>query len=295
MIEDDSADAFVSHRALLFTVAYEFLGSAADAEDVVQDTWLRWAGADTKTVRNPRAYLVKTAARLALNRLRTLARRKEDYVGRWLPEPVSTAPDAAERVELASRVSLAKMVVLESLGPTERAVFVLREVFSFGYDEIADIVDKSNAATRRIASRARRHVAERRPHSEASPEEARAAVASFERAVATGDLQGLLDVLAPSVVLVADGGGVARAALRPIVDAGPVARYMLGALGKATVVVRATPITVNATPGLRISVDGRADAVIGFDVVDGRIAGIFVVRNPEKLTHVGAATAFSFA
>ncbi|GAA3080228.1 hypothetical protein GCM10020000_77600 [Streptomyces olivoverticillatus] len=193
------------------------LGSAADAEDVLQETWLRWAGVDLGAVRDRRAYLVRITTRQALSRLRTLGRRKESYVGSWLPEPLLTAPDVADDVELADSVSMAMLLVLETLAPTERAVFVLREVFDLGYDEIAEAVDKSPAAVRQIAHRARAHVAARRPRGVVSPTETRDALDAFQRAAETGDLQGLLDILAPDVVLMGDGGGVKKAVLRPIV------------------------------------------------------------------------------
>ena len=218
-------DPFVAHRSLLFTVAYEMLGSAADAEDVVQETWLRWAdlGAAARAdVRDPRAYLVRIVTRQALNRLRTLARRREEYVGEWLPEPLLTSPDVAEDVELAESVSFAMLTVLETLGPTERAVFVLREVFETPYDEIAEAVGKTPAAVRQIAHRAREHVAARRPRVQVSLAEQEAVVERFLAAVRGGDLQGLLDVLAPDVVAVADGGGVVTAARRPVQGAARV-------------------------------------------------------------------------
>src|SRR5918912_2204008 len=172
-------DPFVTHRSLLFTVAYEMLGSAADAEDIVQDTWLRWADVDRAEVRDPRAYLVRIVTRQALNRLRTLARRREDYVGEWLPEPLLTSPDVAEDAELAESVSMAMLTVLETLGPTERAVLVLHEVFDVPYDEIAEAVGKSAAAVRQIAHRAREHVAARRPRTTVSRTEQRRAVERF--------------------------------------------------------------------------------------------------------------------
>ena len=202
-----ATDAFVAHRNLLFTVAYELLGSAADAEDVLQETWLRWVKVDLAQVRDPRAYLVRITARQSLNRLRTMARRKEAYVGPWLPEPLLTAPDVAEDVELAESVSLALLLVLETLSPTERAVFVLRDVFDLSYDEIAAAIEKSSAAVRQIAHRARQHIEDRRPRRAVSARQARAVVDAFQRAVATSDLQGLLDVLAPDVVLVGTGWG----------------------------------------------------------------------------------------
>ena len=205
---DAATEAFLAHRNLLFTVAYEMLGSAADAEDVLQETWLRWAGVDLEMVRDQRAYLVRITTRQALGRLRTLRRRKESYIGPWLPEPLLTSPDVAEDVELADSVSMAMLLVLETLTPTERAVFVLREVFDVGYDEIAEAVDKTPATVRQIARRARAHVAARRPRGLASSAQARDALKAFRRATETGDLQSLLDLLAPDVVFLGDGGGV---------------------------------------------------------------------------------------
>jgi RNA polymerase sigma-70 factor (ECF subfamily) len=214
---DPATEAFLAYRNLLFTVAYEMLGSAADAEDVLQETWLRWAGVDLGTVRDQRAYLVRITTRQALGRLRTLGRRKESYTGPWLPEPLLTAPDVAEDVELADSVSMAMLLVLETLTPNERAVFVLREVFDLAYDEIAEAVGKSPAAVRQIAHRARAHVAARRPRGVVSAAETRDALEAFQRAAETGDLQSLLDILAPDVVFLGDGGGVAQAALSPVV------------------------------------------------------------------------------
>src|SRR5437588_10462590 len=210
---------FVTHRSLLFTVAYELLGSAADAEDVVQETWLRWDGigdAGRAQVHDPRAYLVRIVTRQALNRLRSLARRRETYVGPWLPEPLLTSPDVAEDVELAEGVSMAMLTVLETLGPAERAVFVLREVFDVPYEEIAEAVGKSAATVRQIAHRARAHVAARLPRVQVSRTEQQQVVQRFLAALTTGDVQGLMDVLAPDVVLVADGGGLAPAVRQPV-------------------------------------------------------------------------------
>src|SRR5579863_7714903 len=209
-------DPFVSHRGLLFTVAYEMLGSAVDAEDVVQETWLRWANVDQADVRDPRAYLVRMVTRQALNRLRTVSRQREDYVGEWLPEPLLTSPDVAEDSELAENVSIAMLTVLETLGPSERAVFVLHEVFESPYDEIAEVLGKTPAAVRQIAHRARKHVAARRPRMQVDQAQQEATLEKFMAAISSGDLQGLLDVLAPDVVLVADGGGLVRAARKPI-------------------------------------------------------------------------------
>src|SRR5215207_8358672 len=245
---DLATEAFLAHRNLLFTVAYEMLGSAADAEDVLQETWLRWAGVDLDTVQAQRAYLVRITTRQALTRLRTLGRRKESYVGSWLPEPLLTTPDVAEDVELADSVSMAMLLVMETLTPTERAVFVLREVFDLGYDEIAEAVDKSPAAVRQIAHRSRAHVAARRPRGVVSPAATRDALEAFQRAVETGDLQRLLDILAPDVVLLSDGGGVVQAALVPVVGAGSVA----GVLGRISAMASLQPALVNGYPALII-------------------------------------------
>ncbi|WP_373466626.1 RNA polymerase sigma-70 factor [Streptomyces umbrinus] len=288
---DPATEAFVAHRNLLFTVAYEMLGSAADAEDVLQETWLRWAGVDLGTVRDHRAYLVRITTRQALSRLRTLGRRKESYVGSWLPEPLLTAPDVAEDVELADSVSMAMMLVLETLQPTERAVFVLREVFDLGYDEIAEAVDKNPAAVRQIAHRARAHVAARRPRGVVSPAETRDALDAFQRAVNTGDLQSLLDILAPDVVLLGDGGGVKQAVLRPIVGADKVARLLVAGLGRVADAVSLRPVQVNGHPALIVRLDGELDTVVAVRIDDGLITGLYAVRNPEKLSHMERETA----
>ncbi|WP_329059944.1 RNA polymerase sigma-70 factor [Amycolatopsis sp. NBC_01480] len=285
---DPATEAFLAHRNLLFTVAYEMLGSAADAEDVLQETWLRWAEVDLGTVREPRAYLVRITTRQALNRLRTLKRRKESYVGPWLPEPLLTTPDVAEDVELAESVSMALMLVLETLSPTERAVFVLREVFAIGYDEIAEAVGKSPAAVRQIALRARRHVDARRPRAVVTAGETRAALESFQRALETNDLQGLLDLLAPDVVLVSDGGGVKQAALRPIAGSDKVARYINGGVGRFGATLGVAPAVVNGSPALVLSLDGAVDGVLAIRIEDGRISGMYYVRNPAKLSRVDA-------
>jgi RNA polymerase sigma-70 factor (TIGR02957 family) len=288
-----SDDPFVRHRSLLFTVAYEILGSAADAEDVVQETWLRWADVDHEQVRDPRAYLVRIVTRQALNRLRTLARRREDYVGEWLPEPLLTSPDVAEDVELAESVSMAMLTVLETLGPTERAVFVLREVFDVPFDEIAEAVDKSPAAVRQVAHRARGHVAARRPRVRVERGEQQRVVERFVDAVLTGDVQGLLDVLAPDVVAVADGGGLARASRRPVVGADRLVAYLFGGLRKTPGVVTASVAWLNGAPGVRIELDGELATVVSMTVEDGRITRLFAVANPHKLARVDAEAALS--
>ncbi|MFE3906577.1 RNA polymerase sigma-70 factor [Streptomyces sp. NPDC059153] len=283
---DSATEVFVAHRNLLFTVAYEMLGSAADAEDILQETWLRWADVDHATVRQPRAFLVRITTRQALTRLRTLRRRKESYVGPWLPEPLLTAPDVAEDIELADSVSIAMLLVLETLAPTERAVFVLRDVFDLGYDEIAQAVDKTPAAVRQIAHRARAHVTARRPREVVSPAQTRSALAAFQQAVETGDLQRLLDMIAPDVVLLTDGGGVVRAALEPVVGAEAVAD-VLSRLTSATL----QPAQVNGRPALILRTGGEIDTVLAVRLEGGLISGLYAVRNPEKLSRVDRETA----
>ncbi|MEW2354626.1 RNA polymerase sigma-70 factor [Spirillospora sp. NPDC029432] len=290
---DSATEAFVAHRNLLFTVAYEMLGSAADAEDVLQETWLRWVDVDAATVREERAYLVRIVTRQALDRLRALGRRKESYVGPWLPEPLLTAPDVAEDVELAESVSMAMLLVLETLGPVERAVFVLREVFGLDYDEIAEAVGRSPAAVRQLAYRARAHVAARRPRGIASPAETRAALGAFQRAVETGDLQGLLDILAPDVVALSDGGGVRHALPRPVVGADQVARLLAVGWWRRDAQRSVEPVQVNGGPGLLVRIDGEIDGVVAVRVENGYVTGAYHVRNPDKLSHVERETALS--
>ena len=289
-MNDDATGAFVSHRNLLFTVAYEMLGSAADAEDVLQETWLRWAGIDLARVRDPRAYLVRITTRQALNRLRTLKRRRESYVGPWLPEPLLTTPDVAEDAELAESVSMALMIVLERLSPTERAVFVLREAFEVGYDEIAAAVGKTPAAVRQIAHRARLHVEAGRPRAMVPGRESRAVLESCRRALAERDLQGLLDVLAPDVVLLADGGGVRQAAARPIVGASKVARFLTSGFGVEQQDITLEYTEINGGSALLAKIGGELDGVMAARIEDGRVTGFYYVRNPDKLTRIDAQT-----
>jgi RNA polymerase sigma-70 factor (TIGR02957 family) len=275
-------DPFLIHRSLLFTVAYEMLGSAADAEDVVQETWLRWSDADTSGVRDPRAYLVRIVTRQSLNRLRTLARRREDYVGEWLPEPLLTTPDVAEDIELAESVSRAMLTVLETLTPTERAVFVLREVFDVPYEEIAAALEKTEAAVRQTAHRARRHVAARRPRVKVDRYEQQRVVEQFLAALASGDMQGLMEVLAPDVVVVADGGGLVAAARHPVSGAERVVAFLskFAVLAPSAVV---DTLWINGAPGGRIVLNGEVNTVISFVLEDGRITRMYAVRNPHKL------------
>ena len=291
MHADPATEAFLTHRNLLFTVAYEMLGSAADAEDVLQETWLRWATVELDTVRDQRAYLVRITTRQALTRLRTLGRRKESYVGPWLPEPLLTTPDVAEDVELADSVSMAMLLVLETLTPTERAVFVLREVFAVDYDEIAAAVEKTPAAVRQIAHRARSHVAARRPRGVVSAAETRDALEAFQRAVETGDLQSLLDILAPDVVFLGDGGGIRQAVPRPVVGADRVARLLSAGVGRIAATMSLHPAQVNGYPALILRAAGEIDTVLALRIDHGQITGLYAVRNPEKLSHMDQETA----
>ncbi|GAA2977882.1 RNA polymerase sigma-70 factor (ECF subfamily) [Microbacterium terrae] len=287
-------DPFVTHRSLLFTVAYEMLGSAADAEDVLQESWLRWAATDQPEVRDPKAYLVRIVTRQSLNQLRTLARRREDYVGEWLPEPMLTSPDVADDVELSESLSLAMLTVLETLVPAERAVFVLREVFDVPYDEIADAVGKSPAAVRQIAHRAKGHVAARRPRVKVERSEHEQAVERLVDAMNTGELQAFLDVLAPDVVSVADSGGKVRgAAPRPIVGAVRLARYLAAGLARTPGEIVASTTWINGQLGIRVDLDGVLTGVVGVAVEDGRVTRIYSVANPDKLGRLGAESAVS--
>jgi RNA polymerase sigma-70 factor (ECF subfamily) len=294
----DATDVFVAHRNLLFTVAYEMLGSAADAEDVLQETWLRWAAAmdkqsDHDEVREPRAYLVRITTRLALNRIRALSRRRESYVGPWLPEPLLTSPDVADDVELADSVSTAMLLVLETLTPTERAVFVLREVFDLPYDEIGAAVDKTAAAVRQIAHRARNHVDARRPREVVGSAQGAVVIERFRAAVTTGDLQGLMDVLAPDVVLITDGGGIKQAALRPIHGPDKVLRFLAAVMSQAPGIPSVESTTVNGAMGLRILLDEELDTIATMRIDDGKVTGLYLVRNPQKLGRVDTEVSLS--
>jgi RNA polymerase sigma-70 factor (ECF subfamily) len=280
------SDPFEEHRRLLFTIAYEMLGSVADAEDVVQESWLRWNAADRADVRDRRAFLVRIVTRQALNRLRTLKRQRETYVGPWLPEPLATTGDVADDVELADSVSVAMLVVLETLSPLERAVFVLREVFGYEYDEIARATDRSADAVRQVASRARRHVQARRPRV-AEPPDAQQVTERFLAAADSGDVRALLEVMAPDVVLVSDGGGVMRAALRPIEGADKVSRF-LAAIRPPGAEVDLRWTLANGKRAVLLYLDGVLDSVVWVAVHDGRVQELYLVRNPDKLGHVDA-------
>ncbi|MET9414633.1 RNA polymerase sigma-70 factor [Streptomyces klenkii] len=282
-------DAFTEHRPLLFTIAYEMLGSAADAEDVLQESYLRWSAVDPATVEHPRAYLVRVVTRQALNHLRTLKARREDYVGSWLPEPIRTAPGVSEDAILAESVSMAMMLVLETLGPAERAVFVLHDVFGYTHGEIAASIGKTEVTVRQIAHRARRHVHARRRRFEPDSGAAREVVQRFLLAAETGEIQALMDLLAPDVVQVSDGGGKATAARHPITGSAEVARYVLGvARTSLTATTRIEQATYNGMPAARSVTGGELDWLLAFEIHDGRITGLYVMRNPDKLRRTDA-------
>lgn len=281
-------DTFAEHRGMLFGIAYRTLGSAADAEDIVQDAWLRWSQV-TEPVEHPKAYLARTVTNLAINRLRSAAVNRESYVGPWLPEPLVTSPDASEQVERGENVSLAMLVVLESLSPLERAVFVLHEAFGFSYTEIAEMLGRSAASTRQLGHRAREHVHARRPRYEARDEERRRVTERFLAASMGGDLNEMMDLLAPDVTLLADGGGKRKAALNPIFGADKVARFAVGTLSTSLEGPSFHEVLVNGQPGFLIYSEGEPDTVACFEVTDGRITQIHAIRNPEKLGHITIA------
>ncbi|MCS0638783.1 RNA polymerase sigma-70 factor [Streptomyces sp. LP05-1] len=278
---------FAECRPLLFTIAYEILGSAADAEDVVQDSYLRWHGVPGEAVGHPRAYLVRTVTRQALNQLRAARRRREEYVGPWLPEPVRTEPDVSEDLVLAESVSMAMLLVLETLSPDERAVFVLREVFAYSHREIAGLVGRPEPAVRQIAHRARERVRARRRRFEPDPGTAREVVGRFLRAAGTGDIAGLMSLLAPGVVHVSDGGGQVAAARRPVRGRERVARFIAGVARRNLPGTRSEFTTHNALPAVLTHRGDRLDHVLLFEIADGLIHGMYAVRNPHKL---GTAT-----
>ncbi|MGW6056280.1 RNA polymerase sigma factor SigJ [Streptomyces sp. NPDC055189] len=291
MATDTVTDVFEEHRPVLMGVAYRMLGRVADAEDVVQESWLRWSAADRAQVREPRAYLVRVTTRLAIDRLRHVQSRREFYVGQWLPEPLvtdygPTAPDTAEQAVLADSVSIAVLVVLESLSPLERAVFVLREAFGFPFSEIALTLDRGEPAVRQLAARARKHVDEGKPRYAVDPGERRDLTERFLAAATSGDLDGLMSLLAPDVRLVGDSGGKARGPLRVIEKADKVGRFLGGATRKGVpegAELEARFLELNGAESVLFLVDGKPDSVFQLDVVDGRITRIYIVRNPDKL------------
>lgn len=286
---DPALDVFEEHRGILTGVAYRMLGRVADAEDVVQEAWLRWSRADREEVRDARGFLVRVTTRLAIDRLRQASSRRESYVGPWLPEPVvtdfgATVPDTAERAVLADSVSLGMLVVLESLSPLERAVFVLREAFAFPYQEIAAVLDRSEAAVRQLAGRARRHVDEGRPRFPVDPARQRDLTEKFLAAATGGSIEDLLALLAPDVRLVGDSGGKSKAPLRVLESADKVGRFLFAVAHKGVPEGEVRFLELNARPALLVLSAGRPDTVLSVELsADGRIAAVYVQRNPDKL------------
>jgi RNA polymerase sigma-70 factor (TIGR02957 family) len=296
----DSSCVFDEHRALLISVAYRILGSVTDAEDTVQEAWLRWSGVNSSDVRDPRAFLVRVTTRLAIDRLRRAKTRRESYVGPWLPEPILTGRDVAEDVALAESVSMAMLVVLETLSPLERAVFVLREAFGMSYAEIANVLGRKVEAVRQLGHRARNHVQERRSRFDADQSEQRRVTERFLEATSTGDLEGLMAVLAPEVTLVADGGGRALAPRRPVRGAEKVARFLLAVATEERMArflrsVGSEPVAanlrvhvsqVNGGPGILVVSGAKPISALVLDVSEGVVRTIHLVANPEKLAGV---------
>ncbi len=285
-------DTFEAHRAELERLAYRMLGSLADADDVLQDAYLRWSGAHRSSVRSPRDYLAAVVTRLCIDRRQAIEERKKTYIGQWLPEPLVDPgrDEPARRLETAESVSMALMVVLESLSPFERAAYLLRRIFDFGYDEVADVLGKTEVACRQLVSRAEARIQERRPRFQSRGEDAERLTTTFLEACTTGDMNGLLAVLATDAALYADGGGKALAALAPIHGADRVARFFLGIARKAPENVEIRAVRVNGQPGFLARHEGQVVQVLAFDIVDGRIGTIFAIRNPEKLERVAWTT-----
>jgi RNA polymerase sigma-70 factor (TIGR02957 family) len=300
----DPARVFDEHRGLLLSVAYRVLGSVSDAEDAVQETWLRWSGVDHSAVEDPRAFLVRVTTRLAIDRLRRAKARRETYVGPWLPEPILTRQDLAEDVAMAESVSMAMLVVLETLSPLERAVFVLREAFGMPHSEIAEVLGRKEEAVRQLARRAREHVRERRTRFDADQTEHRRVTERFLEAATGGDLEALMEVLSPGVTLVADGGGRALAPRRPVRGADKVARFLVAVANEEQTArflesvgsepsgeVRVHLAPVNGGPGVVITAGGEPISALILDISDGVVQTIHLVANPEKLAGVRAVEA----
>jgi RNA polymerase sigma-70 factor (TIGR02957 family) len=295
-LDQQAGQVFDEHRNLLFSVAYRILGTAADAEDAVQDAWLRWSAADRSQVADPKAYLVRIVSNLAMDRLRSAQARRETYVGPWLPEPILTSTDTADDVTAAESVSMALLVVLETLTPLERAVFVLKEAFGFSYAEIADAVERSEDTVRQAAYRARGHVQARRPRFHADRTRQREVTERFLAAATGGDINTLMQLLAPDVTLWTDGGGKVRQAMRPVTGAARVATWFAGISTRAYQGVEPADMAVewvelNGGPGIVFTGAGHIIATLTLELDEqGRIVAIHNVANPDKLRAVTART-----
>ena len=286
-------DVFSRERRRLVGLAYRMTGVLADAEDVVQEVWLRWAKAQQSgtTIERPKAWLTTVTTHLALDRLKAQMRRREDYIGPWLPEPVVHGPGPEEATELAESLTFGFFAVLDLLGPIERAVFLLVDVFGVPYPDVAAAVGKTEVACRQIASRARRRIRDGtcRPPTGANRDAADRLVAS----VLAGDVNAALELLSPDVVLIADGGPDRRAARQPVVGATRVARYLINLAQRYTDNVAAKPVIINGDPGLVIVVDGATDLVVAFEIEAERVAAIWLVRNPDKLERLDSPPALT--
>ncbi len=273
---------------MLTRLAYRMLGSLPDADDVVQDAYLRWSAEDRAAVKSPRAYLSAVVTRLCIDRRQSIEERKKTYIGPWLPDPVveSGRSDPSDRLETAESVSMALLLVLESLSPVERAAYLLRRIFDYGYDEIGEILGRSEVNCRQLVSRAEQQIQSRRPRFEPRPDEAERLTAAFLEACSSGDMTSLVNVLATDAVLYSDSGGKVPAALAPIIGADRIARLFLGLLRKAPAGLELRGIRVNGQPGLLVLVNGQIIQVMTFDILEGRIATVFVVRNPDKLARI---------
>ena len=292
----EHAERFTMLRPLLFTIAYEILGSATEADDVLQDSYLRWADVDLSAVRDTKSYLARLVTRQALNALRADARRREEYVGPWLPEPLLLDDqDPSTDIVLAESVSMAMLVLLETLGPDERAVFVLREVFGFDYGEIAETVGKPTATVRQVAHRAREHVRARRKRFEGIDPERNAEIAAqFLATAASGDVEALMTMLAPDATWTADSGGKVSAARKPVVGAQRVARAIAGLMRRAAGArLRLETVTCNSAPAVLLYLDEHLEGVITVEIADDKITNFYVMRNPEKLTTLAIAREIS--
>jgi RNA polymerase sigma-70 factor (ECF subfamily) len=276
---------FNQYRPLLFSIAYRMLGSAMDAEDMIQETYLRWQQQDETEIESPKAFLSTVITRLCIDHLRSARVQREQYLGPWLPEPLisSQVPDAAEMAALADSLSTAFLVLLESLSPTERAVFLLREVFDYDYADIARIVGKSEANCRQIVHRAGQHISARRPRFDTSPEQQEQLTLQFLETCTTGDMDGFMNLLTEDIVLRSDGGGKVAAATRPVYGPNRVARFFFGLIRKATPGITLARTPINHQPGLITYYHGRPVNVITFDFAGDRIRRVFIVVNPDKL------------
>ena len=281
---------FEELRPRLIGVAYGLLGSLTEAEDVVQEAWIRLQRSDPDSVRDLTGWLVTATSRISLDVLRAARTRRETYVGPWLPEPVETAPDPADSVSLADSLSWAMLVVLETLSPAERAAFVLHDVFGLSFDDVAQALGRAPAACRKLASRARAHVEARQPRFDVDPETHREVVAAFARATTSGELEGLLRLLAPDAVLTSDGGGVAQALPRPVHGAPEIATFLAG-IGRRGWGLTTRPSAVNGSPSLLVFQQGQLTTVLALGIRDGRIATIDAIRNPQKFHGVHSLTA----